>query len=75
MGGAIMFCPESEDEGENEESDRALFLRGEDEEPELPAPLHEAYRTGSVSPASRKPFKRNWQESQTPQARPSAVGS
>jgi hypothetical protein len=34
-----------------------------------------AYLIGSVTPASRKPFKRNWQESHLPHARPSEVGS
>jgi len=34
-----------------------------------------AYLIGSVTPASRKPFKRNWQESHFPHACPSGVGS
>ena len=37
--------------------------------------LHFAYWIGSFTPASRKPFRRSWQESHWPQARPSGAGS
>jgi hypothetical protein len=42
MGGAVMLCPKSEDEGEHKKSDGALFLRREDEKLKLPAPAHGA---------------------------------
>jgi hypothetical protein len=42
MGGAIMFCPEPEDEREHQKGDGALFLRREDEKPKFPVPAHGA---------------------------------
>lgn len=37
--------------------------------------FHPAYLTGSVKPASAKPLRRNWHESQWPQGRPCSSGS
>lgn len=75
MGVAIMLRAQAKDQGEYDESNCALFLSGENKHAEPVAQAHMAYGTGSARPASAKPFNRNWQASQTPQANPSALGS
>jgi hypothetical protein len=66
-----MFCERDGDKCRYDYNDETLFPFRQLEN----ISHFRAYLIGSVTPASRKPFKRNWHESHFPHARPSSVGS
>lgn len=55
----IVLSSEAKHQRENNEGNRSLLFRSEDEDPKPGAKIHRAYSIGSARPASRKPLRRS----------------